>query len=172
MLSPLGRVDEALAASERATVIRTKTLGADHYLTGASLSASAAFLRQLGRYPQALERSLQALAVLRKTEADPAYLASALTDHGSILRALKRGPEAVPCLEEAVKILEKMGGDVEQSELAVSRLQLALALSEVRAPRARVIALAQRAKAVFETTAEARKDELAQLEALLSNPAR
>lgn len=167
VLSPLGRYEDALTANERATAIRKKTLGEAHYLVGQSLSASAAFLRQLDRYPEALEKSQQSIVVLRKTEADPSYLASALTGQGSLLRSMKRPSEAVPLLEEAVKILETMGEDVEETDLAVSRMHLALALTAVKAPRPRVIVLAQQAKAVLAKAAEAHTEELEQLETLL-----
>jgi serine/threonine-protein kinase len=167
VLSPLERDEEALAASERALGIRTKALGADHYLTANSLSSSAAFLRRLGRLPEALERSTSAVAVLRKTEADPSYLADALVNQGSILRQLGRSADAVPVLEESVKILEGMAEDVEESDLASARLQLALALQKNKGPKLRMTSLAQQAKTVFEKAADAHKSELSELDALL-----
>ena len=142
-LSNLGRLEEALAASQEAVDIyrRLAQTRPDAFLPdlGMSLNNFCIRLSNLGRREEALAASLEAVDIRRRLaqtrpDAFLPNLASSLNNSGAVLSDLGRREEALAASQEAVDIyrrLVQMRPDAFLSNLADSLNNLGIRLSDL-----------------------------------------
>ena len=116
---------EASLLVERQLEIRRRWLGADHVLTGVSLTNLATVLQHRGDYPRAEELQRQALGVLQRGLGDDHPLtADAMDNLGTVLIRLDRPAPAEPLMRRAIEIRKRVLGDT-HTDVAVSLNNLA-----------------------------------------------
>jgi tetratricopeptide (TPR) repeat protein len=116
-LGDAGRLDESLAARERAVAILSVELGDDHPLTGALRYSYGADLQEVGRLDEAqaaFERTIAGYR--RRLGPDHPWLVKALNEQGLLLRRRKERELARDRFVEALEMAKRTKG-VERDEL-------------------------------------------------------
>ncbi len=144
------RASEAVQSARVAQQLGTSAFGAEHPQTLVALPVLAAALEATGKPAEAVATLDEYLAASTKKGAcETADCAAAWVHGGRALLALRRKPEALARLEKGLALL----GTVEGNERlkAESRLALADALWATGGDRTRARALAEKARAGFES---------------------
>jgi len=138
-----GRLEEA-AKMQREVLVRYEAIhGADHELTGNIRAAMCDVLTRQGRYREATTECNHAVQSLLDAP-DQRNLAWALTYSGKLDVLRGRADAAVPKLEKALAIRDRLPGD--DIYLAETQAALAFALDAAGADRARAVDLATKAR--------------------------
>ncbi|MDI1430137.1 tetratricopeptide repeat protein [Polyangium sorediatum] len=165
-----GRLEEALAASERALLAFEQVFGPEHDQVGAALNNMGDVLLELGRSEEAGARFTRAQKIWEKVNGPEDFqIGIALTGRGTVERRMGRSAQAVSLLEQAVKNLEKYDGN--PVFLALARFELAQALWDGTKARDRAKQLATQAEKAFANLDEAQAKELVLVRGWLSRVA-
>ncbi len=155
----LGRLDEALAAADRALKLAETKMGKDHVAAGDVLDTRAAVLLEQGHPKEALADAERALAIHRSAKEATVSEGFSLDVIGRSQLALGRYPEAVASLERANTLKPP-----DDAVFADIRFGLARALAASRGgDKTRAFALAEQARTTYQALHHERR--LAQLEA-------
>jgi tetratricopeptide (TPR) repeat protein len=125
-LAAAGRLEEALSADRAVAAHSERVLGAQHPRSGMILNNTCEVLSLLRRYGEAAEACQRALAIFRRSHANDAIVAYALTGLGRALVGQGELDAAVAPLEEALSVREATRAPPPQ--LGEVRLALARAL--------------------------------------------
>jgi tetratricopeptide (TPR) repeat protein len=143
-LGDLHRLDEALAALERAVRIKEKSLGPDHPSLAITLSNLGHSLTDAGKYPDAEKALLRSVAIKEKALGrEHPSLAYPLTDLGRLYLTWRKPEKAGPPLERALTLREHNPCD--PTDLAETRFLLAQACKD----RRRALTLATQAEKAY-----------------------
>ena len=165
-LAKLNRVDEALAFNGRAIGIYERSLGSDHPDTALQLANRAEFLNLAHRYDEAEPLARRALQIWeRELGKDHPYVAHALTNLGRSYIGRGNARDAIPLLERAYSIRQRL--DPEPSRLAETEFSLAQALWQHRPARRQALSLAFAARRSYASGAD--KQALASVETWLES---
>jgi CHAT domain-containing protein len=106
-----GQHDRALPLANKALQTYTVRLGADHPWTATAIQIVATSYKDLGYYEKAAEAVRKSLAIQRKfVPRDDPSLATTLNNLGAVLGYALKNDEAIPILEESLRISEKHFG--------------------------------------------------------------
>jgi tetratricopeptide (TPR) repeat protein len=125
-LAIAGRLEEALAADRAVLEHCAAVLGEQHPRCGQILNNTCEVLSLLGRHAEATQACERSVAILRKSGADRAIIAYALTGLGRALAGQGKPDAAVAPLEESLSLREKTHAP--PPLLGETRLALARAL--------------------------------------------
>jgi serine/threonine protein kinase/tetratricopeptide (TPR) repeat protein len=139
-----GRYEESLAVNAKARAGMAKLLGPDHPRLAFQLNNEAEVLNLLGRWSEARVAYERTVEIWRRTGADPSFISFALTGEGVAYVGERRFAEAIPILEEALRIREDR--KMRPEDLGATRFALARALWSRPSSRARALALARQAR--------------------------
>ncbi|HLL85139.1 MAG TPA: serine/threonine-protein kinase [Longimicrobium sp.] len=156
----------ALPVHQRALEIREQTLGPNTIPVADSLLNVGGDLTLLDLHTESRKYMLRALAIYEAVLGpESPRLARPLLNLGHVEEKLHEPGEAVKVLERALVLLR--GRDDE--EVAIARFNLALALRSARKDDARARSLALEARQYLSRRKEARKRDLADIDAFLEN---
>ncbi|MDR0350844.1 MAG: tetratricopeptide repeat protein, partial [Coriobacteriales bacterium] len=112
ILFVMGDKEQAAAHQSKALEILERTLGSDHPETARVLAGLAAVAEEEGAFERAIELGRRALAVLDRqpTQTNLYVRVAANASVGNAYRELGDARQALPYLESAVTLLEKMTG--------------------------------------------------------------
>ncbi|MDI1442595.1 serine/threonine-protein kinase [Polyangium sp. 6x1] len=165
-----GRLEKALAASERALLAFEQVFGPEHDQVAAALDNMADVLLELGRTEEAGARFLRAQKMWEKVNGpDDFQIGIALTGRGKVERKMGRTAQAVPLLEQATQTLEKFDGN--PVFLALARFELAQALWDGGKTRDRAKQLSTQAEQTLASMGEAETKELLRVRGWLARVA-
>ncbi len=144
-----GRLDEGLAAGERALALQERALGPEHPLVADTLGTVAELHRMKGAFKEAEEQFARSNAIREKTVGpDHPRVALGLTQLANLYYMTGRAAEAEPLHRRALAIRERVFG-AEHSETANSLNNLSVVIGRLeRYPEAE--ALQRRALAIQE----------------------
>jgi tetratricopeptide (TPR) repeat protein len=141
-----GRVEESITYFDRARRIAIQLLGPDHPQVALYLAARSEALIRLGRYAESLDDARRAVEIWKKAGASHALLSTGLTRVGEGLLGAGRRDEALPVLEEALRL----EGEGRAPASPDTRFALAQALWPAAPQRARAMVFAEGARAEYE----------------------
>jgi tetratricopeptide (TPR) repeat protein len=147
LLELAGRHDEALAADQSARLTMARVVGPDHPRVAMVWANEGEALNSLGRHAEARAAFEHALDIWRRSGADPYFTSFGLTGLGRAYLGEGRAADAVPPLEEALRIRVERHMDAEH--MGEVRFALARALWSRPAERKRARTLAQDARADY-----------------------
>jgi tetratricopeptide (TPR) repeat protein len=152
-LEAAGRLEEARAVFQELLASTEHELGAEHPKLTFPLDNLGEILNRLGRHAEAGAAFERALAIWRRSGADPFYISYGLTGLGLAQLGEGHAREAIGPLTEALAIrAEKKAGSAEMGE---TRFALARALWSKPESRARALALARDAREDYARGADA-----------------
>ncbi|HVK69576.1 MAG TPA: serine/threonine-protein kinase [Polyangium sp.] len=165
-----GRLEEALAASEKALLAFEQVFGPEHDQVAAALNNMGDVLLELGRSEEAGARFTRAQKMWEKVNGPEDFqIGIALTGRGTVERRMGRAVQAVSLLEQAVEYLAKFDGN--PVFLALARFELAQALWNDAKARDRAKQLATQAEQALASMDEAEAKELVRVRGWLSRVA-
>jgi tetratricopeptide (TPR) repeat protein len=147
LLELSGRHEEALAADRSARLTMARVVGPDHPRVAMVWANEGEALNSLGRHAEARVAFEHALDIWRRSGADPYFTSFGLTGLGRAYLGEERAADALPPLEEALRIRVERRMDAEH--LGEVRFALARALWSRPTERRRARALAQQARADY-----------------------
>jgi tetratricopeptide (TPR) repeat protein len=161
-----GQNDQALRLRQEALELRERYLGPKHYNTALIRQAMADSYLELNQPARALVLYDQVLARFEENaQLESPNGALFLAGKGEALRKLGRVSEALPLLEQALRIIEKRSGRAEYR--AYVQFVLARALLDAGQQTERVLRLATAARTTFARAPRLYASILARLDALL-----
>lgn len=158
-----GRHAEALRAREHALEVATRAEGGGGPWTARAHVYRAATLLRLGRPAEALEEARQSHPLLLESQGALApQVSDSLRVQGEALLALDLAPQALPLLEQALRLAERSG--VDPNLQAARRLLLARGLQAARQEPERVARLLEEAREDYARAAHPDRARQAALE--------
>jgi serine/threonine-protein kinase len=161
-----GHPAQALPFHQRALEIRERTLGANTAMVADSLMNVGADLTLLNRHAESRQYLLRALSIYEAVLGpESPRLARPLLNLGHVEVNLHEPGEAVRVLERALALLHGRDDD----QVALARFNLARALRSARKDDDRARSLALEARQYLSRRKEARKRDIAEIDAWLEN---